>query len=189
MSKISILICTLQIRRDLFRELFDNLCDQARAYGRDVEILVEADNGERTIGDKRNELLSRATGDYLCFVDDDDEVPNDYLELLIKAANSGADCASLKGTYYIDGKYDGIFEHSLKYSEWKTNPPGSEVKYERYPNHLNLIRSSIAKQFKYPEKNFGEDFDWSKKIHESGLLKTEYYIPEILYYYKFITNK
>jgi hypothetical protein len=61
--------------------------------------------------------------------------------------------------------------------------------YYRPPNHLNVIKASIAKQFKFPEKNFGEDMEWSMQIQQSGLLKTEAHIDETLYYYIYKTNK
>jgi glycosyltransferase involved in cell wall biosynthesis len=187
--KISILICTIIKRRHLFDNLFSSLQEQSKPYINEVEILVESDNGEKSIGAKRNELLERATGEYVCFIDDDDEVSPSYIQLLRQAVESGKDCASLKGLMTWDGINPEVFEHSLKYKEWRTNPGSAEIKHERYPNHLSLIRSSVAKQFKFPNKNWSEDHDWSKQIHESGLLKTEYYIPEILYYYKYITNK
>ena len=61
--------------------------------------------------------------------------------------------------------------------------------YERYPNHLNCIKSSIAKQFKFPEINFGEDTLWADKVFKSGLIKTEHFIDKVIYHYKYITNK
>ena len=86
-----------------------------------------------------------------------------------------------------NGENPEIFEHSLQYNEWKTTD--NFVKYERYPNHLNCMRADIAKQFHFPDKNFGEDHDWSKKVHESGLLKNEFYTEKLLYHYRFISNK
>jgi|SRR6185369_6219508 len=191
MIKLSILICTISKRQNQLEQLLKQLYEQRirLEYPNVVEFLAERDNGEMSIGEKRNKLLHRASGEYLCFCDDDDLVSDEYLKLLLQATESGCDCASLKGQITIDGGIPEIFEHSLKYNEWKTNPQGSDVRYERYPNHLSLIKSSIAKQFKYPQKNHGEDHDWSKQIHEAGLLKTEYYIPQVIYYYNYISNK
>ena len=66
------------------------------------------------------------------------------------------------------------------------------VKYERYPNHLNCIRASIAKQFKFPEEgpiaNHGEDTAWATQLHLSRLLKTEFEINEILYHYDYVNK-
>jgi len=82
-----------------------------------------------------------------------------------------------------------MFEHSIRYNAYKTNPDGYEVRYERFPNHLNCIKSSIAKQFIFPEKNHGEDTDWATQVHRSGLIQTEHYIKEVIYYYDYISNK
>lgn len=187
--KLSILICNLLNRDESYGKLIASLLEQIKDKMGEVQILIESDNGELSIGAKRNILLKRAEGQYLAFVDDDDTVSSNYVELLLEAVESGCDCASLKGEITMNGGKPEIFEHSLKYKEWKTNPEGSEIRYERYPNHLSLIKSSIAKQFKYPEKNHGEDFDWSKMLHESGLLKSEHYIDEIIYYYNYTSNK
>jgi glycosyltransferase involved in cell wall biosynthesis len=191
MNQLSVLICSLDKRLDQLDGLLKQLYSQRLKleFPNQVQFRIERDNGEMSVGAKRNKLLERATGEYLCFCDDDDKVSDNYLELLVKATESGCDCASLKGQITIDGGPPEIFEHSLKYNEWLTNPEGAEIRYERYPNHLNLIKSSIAKKFKFPEKSHGEDHDWSRQIHESGLLKTEHYIPEVIYYYNYISNK
>ena len=152
----------------------------------DVEILIYSGDSE-TIGNKRNYLMQSAKGEYLCFFDDDDMPSEDYIKELLKGIESVADCISLRGIMTTNGSNPEVFEHSLKYKSWRTTK--NEIKYERYPNHLNCIKSDIAKQIKFPEINHGEDYDWSKKLHESGLLKSEYYTDKVLYHYKFVTNK
>lgn len=184
--KLSILVCRMPFRYTMWKNLQSELYRQILPYANQVQVLSD-DRMSVTVGEKRNRLLNDADGDFILFHDDDDWPSGNYVELLMKAIESDCDCASLKGEYSVDGNFDGTFEHSLRYKEWKTT--NNSIKYERFPNHLNLIRASIAKQFKFPEKSFGEDFTWSTKIHESGLLKTEQYIPEILYYYRYITNK
>lgn len=183
--KLSILICTLPSRKELFKSLWDSLFSQITT---EVELL-SWDTESASIGAKRNALLGWAKGEYVAFVDDDDDVSENYISLLMEGINKGVDCCSLKGIYTVDGDIDGIFEHSLKYKEWKTTGNDNGVKYERYPNHLNCIKASIAKQFKFPEKNHGEDYDWSKKLHDSGLLKIEHYIEQPIYFYKYRTKK
>lgn len=184
MKKLSILIPSLQDRRKQCDELFWELTRQKTD---EVEIIVFEDNGERTIGEKRNQLLEWANGEYLCFFDDDDTPSSNYISNILEGINKGVDCCSLRGIITFDGETPELFEHSIRYKEYKTvdNP----VKYERYPNHLNAIKSSIAKQFKFPEINFGEDTDWATQIHNSGLIKTEHYIDSVIYHYKYVTNK
>ena len=181
--KLSILICSIQSRGQLYTQL--TACLWKQYNGLDIQMITEVDRGEMSIGHKRNLLLDRATGDYLCFIDDDDIVSSDYIEKIMKALESNPDCCSLTGVITWNGERPEIFEHSIKYSAYKTNDDKSPIKYERYPNHLNVIRSSIAKQFRFPEINHGEDTDWATQIYKSGLLKTEAEIKGIIYHYQY----
>jgi len=131
--------------------------------------------------------LFKRYGEYVCFIDDDDSVSENYIEWLLEAIESGCDCASLRGVITTNGGSPEIFEHSLKYPKWRTT--NNPIKYERGINHLNLVKASIAKQFKFPEINHGEDHDWATQLQKSGLLKTEFYIPDVIYFYKYLSNK
>lgn len=191
MKKLSILICTLAKRKEMLEDLVYKLnLSYLHPDTSDFEILID-DSEFDTIGEKRNRLLSQAKGKYICFIDDDDSVSWNYVLLLMQGIEKDVDCCSLVGLYRVDGKDDGLFEHSIKYHKYKTNKQDEGVvliKYERYPNHLNCIRASIAKQFKFPEKNWGEDTDWATQIKKSGLLKTEHIIDQIIYYYDKISK-
>jgi FkbM family methyltransferase len=184
MIKLSLLIPTIKRHDKYLAYLLPELKRQATPYG--VEILID-DSEEDSIGEKRNRLLDKAQGKYLAFFDADDTPYDNYIDLIMQGIEKDVDCCSLKGRYSVDGIFDGIFEHSIKYKKWETVQ--GEIRYLRFPNHLNTIRSSIAKQFKFPEKNHGEDFDWSTLVHESGLIKTEHYIEQIIYHYKYLTDK
>lgn len=186
MYLLSILIPTIKRHDRLFNLLKFELFSQILPYKDQIEVLWD-DHETDSIGAKRNRLLERATGEYIAFIDADDKVSINYIDLVMEGVEKGVDCCSLRGVYTENGREDGIFEHSLKYDKWETVE--GEPKYLRFPNHLNTIKASIAKQFKFPEKNHGEDFDWSAIVHESGLLKTEHYINEILYFYNYISNK
>lgn len=185
--KLSILIPVLLPRdQESYGRLIEAL--QRQYAGLDVEVWTDKDNGENSIGEKRNSLLQKANGKYICSIDADDEVSDKYIPAILKAIESNPDCCSLKGIYEIDGVYGGVFHHSIKYKEYKTNDH-DYPKFERYPNHLNVIRADIAKQFKFPAINHGEDKAWADKIFESKLLKKETEITEVIYHYKFISNK
>lgn len=196
---LSILIPTTADREEYFSSLMTELSRQVRVlsewheedFWNHVEILKDPLPVGVLIGTKRNNLLKAATGKFIQFIDSDDMVSKDFLKTEIPLLSSNPDCLSLRGIMTTDGENPEIFEHSLNYNAWRTNETAKEgeVKYERYPNHLNVIRADIAKQFKFPETNFGEDHAWSKALHESGLLKNEVYIDKILYYYKYRTKK
>lgn len=184
--KLSILICTIPERAAMLGRLKTELYSQILPYAEHIQVCIDGFGG--TIGFKRNRLLDLAIGQYVCFIDDDDWISENYIELLMKAINSDCDCASLVGQITFDGKDSALFEHSIKYNEYKTKV-GQDITYERYPNHLNMIRTSIAEKFKFPEINHGEDTDFATQIYKSGLLKKEYCIPEIIYYYRYVSNK
>lgn len=181
-------------RRELLWGLLDTLtagrswlyreCQYKTMHGIEsngIEIIVNMDD-HSTVGTKRNDLLNEAKGKYLCYIDDDDSVSSDYIKHLLEGIRKDVDCCSLLGEYSEEGKFIGMFEHSIKYKEYRT-VPSRNIRFERYPNHLNCIRASIAKRFRFPEKNHGEDTDWATQIFKSGLLKTEHHIPEVIYYY------
>lgn len=177
---LSILIPTIPKRKDMLDSLLAELKKQNDPR---IEVIVNSDDD--TIGAKRNALLQQAKGEYVCFIDDDDKIADHYIYSVLSALQSNPDCCNLNGVITTDGKNPKRFTHSIKYTSWYEL---DEV-YYRPPNHLNVIKASIAKQFKFPGKNFGEDMDWSMQIQQSGLLKIEAYIDETLYYYIYKTNK
>lgn len=185
--KISILIPTLDERRHLYQRLIGILKSDIGYDSSLIEILSDSRGRYCSIGQKRNDLLKSAKGDYVVFIDDDDIVCTDYIAQLLKGIEGNPDCCSLKGLMTTNNLNPEAFEHSIKYFEYKTTE--NKIKYERYPNHLNCIKASIAKQFKFPETNFGEDTDWATQIFKSGLIKTEYYISKTIYYYQYKNKK
>jgi len=197
MIKLSLLICTLPNRKPFFDRLIDQIALQETE---ETEVLYNGEV-EKIIGAKRNEMLQAASGQYVASIDDDDRISDNYISLLMEGINKGVDCCSLKGVITEDGKNPFIFEHSIKYTQYRTNEKvvanldmegwnmPHKIRYERYPNHLNCIRSSIAKQFRFPEINHGEDTSWATQIFKSGLIKTEHYIPEVIYFYEYRSKK
>jgi len=179
--KLSILICTLESRKAMFNQLMVSLKAQKTS---EVEILHECDNKELSIGEKRNKLLKRATGDYVAFIDDDDWIDNRYVELILKALKGKPDCVNLIGIMSTNGRNERRFEHSIKYFNYFE----LNTIYCRPPNHLNAIKRSIALKFKFPEINMGEDTDWAMQISRSMLLQKEAVIDIPIYHYRFVTK-
>lgn len=180
--KLSLLIPHLISRNDKLNRLMDILTKQE---SEDIEILLNVDNGIKSIGQKRNELLSQAKGKYCTFIDDDDRVSPKYIRLLLHAINTTeVDVCSLTGSLTINGKQPKKFIHSIHCDGWYEK---GGILY-RYPNHLNCIKTDIARQIGFPEINHGEDADYSKRLQESKLIKSEYYIADVLYYYDKVTD-
>jgi glycosyltransferase involved in cell wall biosynthesis len=185
---LSILICTIQGREGYLTRLLQELVQQkARLSNQltdEVEIIVESDNGAMSTGSKRNYLISKSTGKYVVFIDDDDIVAPTYIADILKAAEQDPDVIVFNGTMTTNGKDERKWFISKDYPYEAKNGA-----YYRYPNHIVPIRREIAIQFKFQDITVGEDYLWATAIHTSGLIKTEVKIDKELYHYQFRTNK
>jgi hypothetical protein len=123
-------------------------------------------------------MLENARGKYICFIDDDDVISDKYLLSFVGMIGKDYDCSDLRGMYY-NGLMKKQFYHSILIDEWKETIDC----YLRCPNHLNMIRKSIAQKVKYKSLRTGEDVDFSLRLKKSNLIKNEFKSDEILYHY------
>jgi len=177
MKELSILICSLNNREKMLNNLLGQLKPQKT---KGVEILVEKDNGSMLIGEKRNLLLKNANGKYVSFVDDDDEVAQDYVAKILNGIVDEPDCCGMEGIITTNGRRPKKFIHSLRYKKWFEK----NGIYYRNPNHLNAIKKDIALKVGFTEKSHGEDRDFSMGVLPH--LKTEHYIEGPIYYYRYV---
>jgi glycosyltransferase involved in cell wall biosynthesis len=139
-------------------------------------------DGGPTTGFKRNQLLEGARNNgasHVAFVDSDDLVSPNYIEAVMPGVYGDYDCCELWGQYYENGKQMNPFHHSIVHDRWWQDSKF----YYRNPNHLNVIKLSLLNNIKFKDQTIGEDGHFSIAIHESGVLKNEYPIKEIIYYY------
>ena len=182
---LSILIPSLTKRRGMLQNILNILQPQMTDQ---VEILTDIDDGQRTTGKKRNDLIQRAKGDYVVFVDDDDEVMPSYIADILQAAQQKPDCIVFSGWMTTNGMQRRDFHLSIHHPYQAETRNGKTV-YLRYPNHITPIRRDIAASVPFPNQTIGEDYIWATKLHDLKLLKTEVRIHKFLYHYKYQTNK
>lgn len=185
--KLSILVCSLLKRSNYLDRLNANLDYQLTD---EVQYLTCIDNGEQSIGTKRNLLLDKAEGDYICFIDDDDLVAPNYVELILKAISGKPDVVGMNLIMTTDGNKAERSFHSLQIKSWYDRPdPLGEHKrvYFRNPNHINPVKRELALQIKFPEISMGEDKVYSDKL--LPLLNTESWIDQPIYFYLYRSNK
>lgn len=173
--KLSILIATLGERKDKFTWLVNRLLGQITD---DVEIVAYFNNGEYPLGDIRQALVDSAKGDYICFVDDDDEPPRHYIEEILEAIKKNPDYIGWQMQAYHNGEMLKPTYHSLRYDKWYDDENG----YYRDTSHLNPIKRDIALKVSLKiEKGTAEDAPWASKIRQ--YVKTEQYIDKVMYHY------
>lgn len=179
--KLSILIATIPCRASQFERLYKSILDQAFLVFDCVPFQVLYDDSlDYNIGTKRNKLLKTATGDYIVFVDDDDEISPDYISKILQATQSSPDCIGINGTISFNGQHERQWFISKEYDYWHEK----NGIYYRTPNHISPVRREIALQAMFPEISFGEDAEYSKRI--LPLLKTEVVINEPIYKYLYV---
>lgn len=204
---LSILICSLEERKDKLVKLLHSLFIQCPESGDNipfnigttkmeiylfgrVEVIVATDNKEITTGQKRNILVLHAKGKYVIQLDDDDSVPDYYVEELLKAAESDADCFGMTGIMTTNGVDEKKWIICLGCPYIARRDENGKEEYVRFPNHITGIKREIASRFPYLPISQGEDFAYASAMNTAGVLKTEYKIERHpMYIYDYRTNK
>ena len=170
----------------------------------DVELLYLMDNKRRPVGSKRNNLMGIAEGEYVSFIDDDDEVATDYVSKIYRAitatrkTDTPADviCFPQRCTLQPAGI---VHECTYSIKHWKDCEPeqrrtlektdvAGTFKWTGPPAHTMVWRRELVGDVKFPDKMFREDVDWVDIVCEK--VKVEVQIEgAFLYHYKFDESK
>lgn len=189
--KLSILMASVSSRlATKMPRVFLDLERQAK--GKDVEVLVLLDDRKRSIGHKRNALVSIAQGAFVAFVDDDDRVAHDYVDCLLERIGDGDALRPdvivfdvwVSGYYERCGLSDRLCSYDLDHEHQTLTD-----RYHRKPNHLMAWRTALVKQEPFSDSSSGEDTDWAHRICRRFVkqLRQER-IDKVLYSYDFDTN-
>lgn len=174
--KLSILIATVGWRKNSFLSLLEQIMPQVRAYKGKIEVIAYWNNGELPVGQIRQALIEQARGEYVCFIDDDDTVPDYYCAEIMQAL--GKDYVGFHVKFFDDGVEMPPVIHSLKYSKWHQDDQG----YYRGVTHLNPIRRELALKGSFgTSREAGEDAGWARTV--TPFVKTENFIDKPMYFY------
>lgn len=181
----SILIAGVPSR---FRQaaVVDSLISQAAGHP-EVEVLYLLDNKRRSVGAKRNALLAASVGDYISFVDDDDEVAGNYVEtILAELAGFRGDVLTFRQMCrHLHTGYEERCEYGLDldYLSGRDGAPKNSGWWQGKPAHTMVWKGSIARSCRFPDGNFGEDVGWVARACQ--IARTETALPDVLYTYRF----
>jgi hypothetical protein len=173
--KLSVLILSIPSRFDVVRPLIDKLMTQI-GDREDVEILSLMDNKSLHIWEKRNELMRIARGTHMTWLDDDDDVADNYVDKLTEAieANPNADVISFDQMCYLNGVEAKVFAKMGNPHE-DVLPDVTGTRYRdtlRPPYHWCCWKTSLASSeafrasFSHGDRGQStEDIDWLRRLY------------------------
>lgn len=186
---LSIMLPTTIDRRSYFYELLEEICFQIKnldpEFHKRIELVIDEDNKEKSIGRKRQDLLLRAKGTWVVAIDSDDSIAKTYLSDIINALDKrpNIDHVGFLESCSINGTVSkSIF--SIRYKQWAENIDGFD--HIRCANPKSVIRRDKALRVGFRDIRFGEDKLFSEKI--TPLLGSETFINKPLYIYRFISS-
>lgn len=202
----SILIAGIPERYHTVQPLLLSLLEyQSVARMPDVELLYLLDNKRRPVGAKRNDLLAAARGEYISYIDDDDEVASDYVSRIYRAivqtrkSERPADVVCFRqqahlsphgiihDCYYSLAHYHQRKPEQRRMLEPSLGPDGKPLpnvlKWTGPPAHTMAWRRALVADLQFPEQTFGEDVGWVDLACQRA--KTEVQLEQVLYHYKF----
>jgi glycosyltransferase involved in cell wall biosynthesis len=197
--KLSILIPSLFERGGSLANLLVEIHEQIEVVNchyadQTVEVLVSIDGGAATVGEKRNQLLRAASGDYIAFVDDDDWISRNYVDELLHAIDDGEkwdaqpDIITFEVEFLdLQTKARKIIVQSLKYVDERQDL--GKQREGAPPSHIACWRSEVALCNEFPPISYAEDWLWWYPLLKSGIVKSEYHIDWPLYRYRFDGRK
>jgi len=100
--KLSILIASIPSRFEMMQKLYNKLLIEVGDLP--IEILCFIDNKKRSIGKKRESLVQLAKGEYISFIDDDEDYFEGYAQKILEAIESKSDVITFKQKCTINGK-------------------------------------------------------------------------------------
>jgi len=169
---LSILIPTTPERHEMFTKLFNEVHKQVGymqtvhpSLGR-VEVLVDDSpkflEGGLSVGKKREALVKRAEGKYVCFLDSDETISPNYVETLIRLCIQNQDVCTFRAMVKMSNFWAIV---DMRFAYGRINDQISpDFTVRRTAWHICPVRSTYAKMFPFSDKNNAEDFEWMEKV-------------------------
>lgn len=158
--KLSILIPALAERRSMLSDLLNSLYEQREMCGAYVEILVRENVGpEEPQGTTMNRLMDMARGEYLCFIEDDDQVCGCYLESILAALASNPDVVTFDA---LRTDLAEVWRFRVDSRNGTRPIAGLPNGVEMTANHFCVWNTKIARSIRWP------DMSWRQSIERNG---------------------
>lgn len=183
---LSILTPAVPSRLDQLATLCEEIAHQIGSQP--VEHLVLLDNKKRTVGEKRDALLRMARGQYVAFVDDDDDISRDYVSRILTAAETRPDVITFDQWASVNGA-SAIINFALGNPNESFHGSADALDYviKRNAWHICAWSRRLAIMSHFPASNYGEDWSFAAPLCALPNLR-EVHIPEVLHFYNHSTE-
>jgi len=181
----SILLCGLPQRMDQGARMpvFHKLCELSAGF-RDVEVQLLYDNQRMSTGAKRNRLVNCARGEYISFVDDDDDVTDQYVRLIHRALRDhpGVDlvCFNLVGPRLLTNN-ELRYRYHPRWRQQQTEERFPGVQWKR-PQHTSVWQRALVRNALFSDMSRMEELQW--QLETEMMVNTYVYLDEDLYRYQ-----
>lgn len=165
------------------------MCDDWAKKDNRIKVVHKPNGG---LSSARNAGLDVAKGEYLCFVDSDDFITQDYVEVMYKRIVNDDTVGIVSGMIYrfTDGRTTTFNKTWIHNQEKKTDPTDFVVscinQSVSYTAWNKMFRSDLLKKVRFREGRTNEDtlfmYDLGKAIKFTNYSMIE--IPTYVYYYR-----
>ena len=190
MSKLLSICIPSVIGRELScSKLIENINRQIKEgqYEEFVELIVDKDNKEVSIGFKRQRMYLKCKGLFAVQIDDDDNIAEDYIKTFFDNFDPKVDCYGYQELCNFDRSTQKKSDFSIKYKKWyELKLPVNGFNHFRTPFCKSPIKTKLCQEVGVEDMRFGEDHSFAIRIYP--FLKKEIYIDKIMYLYQFTSE-
>lgn len=189
--KLSICIPSIPNRLRMYlHPLYSKLLTQI-GEAKDIEVLSLVDNKMMSIGRKKSLLIGMATGKYVCIIDDDDDVVEDYVSTMrgIIDEKMDADVICYNQEATINGK-TWLVKTSLDHNrvhpfdQLEVDAKGNTIPCKRPPWQWCAWKTSLAKTVPFGDSNWAEDAAFTLGALEKA--KTQFLLDKVMCIYRWL---
>lgn len=184
---LSILIPSIPERLPTLTRLIQCLDRQLHP---EVEVLCYLDNRRRHLGFKRNTLMREAQGKFICHVDDDDMVSEDFIATVLPSLTLDVDLIAYDADASLNGSPPFRVRTLLgaKNEQPQHLPNGRYSDIIRQPWSWCAWRKEIAVQGSFPLDGRGDE-DWYWLSQVIPLVRTWHKIDHVFYHHFYDAKK
>lgn len=142
-----------------------------------IGALLYRDNLRSSYREKLQALSDFSTGDYVSILQDDDSIAPDYLDKVLRALESNPDQIGFRVRHTTDGIQANVIHSKI---HWSGSMFAGDTYYRDFM-YFNPMRREMFQAVRF--RGEACDDEWTEDQRALGVVKTEVFIDEHLFYY------